>query len=220
MITQLYEIDKRVIQIKKAPFIIFLVFMFCFVYLTNITFLFLRLLEFPFNLVHELGHFIFALILVPEGNPEMSLDFFSVNSPHVTYYPSSDNWEMALTALSGPSITVLLILLILYSLKGSNYTHVNLIRYYLLFNLLNQFPNLIPILPEQINMNKTDGYGVYSNLSTIFNLPPIPESLSLIFIMILFFCGLLSYYYISVLIYESTIQFKKKTKKIETSDSI
>lgn len=192
------------------PILIFPIIMISLLFFTLPTNVFIGILNFPFSIIHEIGHFIFMVILIPEGKPEFSFNFFSVTPPYVVVTPSSENWKMLLIYLSGPLIVSVITIFLLHMLKRSNYRYTRIIKYYLYFGLLNQLPNLLPVLPEHVNMMTMDGYGVYSNLSTYLLFPPISESLSILLLLLLLFCGLLSFYFLGLLVYEYS-RIKKNT---------
>lgn len=138
-------------------------------------------LELPFTLLHELSHFIVILILIPNSKVSISI---SIEYSFVSFSVIGEEWKMVLFYLAGSIIVIFITYLFLIYLKNKNFKLKGALNNYLVYIILRNITNLLPILPKHRG-GISDGYGWYFYLSMIFNLPQLTESISLIMFIVI-----------------------------------
>ncbi len=173
------------------------------------------LIFFPFSLIHEVGHFITSFVLLPSHEP--MLHFKIVGGELICTCDLSKELicciDSIIVAIGGTGLVIIsvLILLVLLS-KRKNKNMVHLIKFYLLFGLLSDLPNLFPILPSTIR-SPTDGYIIHSFLSHMGFLPLLSSRVSYFFSLSSFIVVLVSFYFLGSFIFQLLILFLKPESK-------
>ncbi len=154
------------------PFLIFCFAVILFCQIIPSFKLILNVLFLPFTLVHELGHYFSALFFLPNSNPQIKINLneFSLNFAQLTTSGLPICFNSIIVMFSG-SLTLLLAVFGFYYFSSNKKSHLFvLIRYYLIFGLLADFPNLFPILPTSLGAF-SDGYLIWIYLCVLINLP-------------------------------------------------
>jgi hypothetical protein len=171
-----------------------------------------HLIFFPFSLMHEVGHFLLSLWLLPSHEPIFHYQIIEgeLNCSCELSHELMCCWTSIIVILGGPCTVILSVLIILFLLtRSNNQNFVNLGKPYLLFGLLSDLPNLFPILPSVINA-PTDGFILYSFLSQMAYIPPLSSGVSYFFSLASFIIVLMSFYFLGSFIYQFIILLLKK----------
>lgn len=183
--------------IALKPFLLFFlsVILFCQI-IPSFKFI-ICLLVFPFTLLHELGHYFSALLFLPACNPQIqfNLSEFSLSSAQLTTTGLPICFNSLIVLFSG-SLTLLFVIFGFFYFSRKNKSNLLvLIRYYLLFGLLSDLPNLFPILPTSIGA-LSDGYLIWIYLHVLINLPYPTAVFSIIWTSIASIMIFTAYYYL------------------------
>ncbi len=179
-----------------------------------------NLVFFPFSLIHELGHLITSLWLLPSHNP--ILHFEIINGELVCSCDLSQELMCCLNSiivvLAGSGSVIFIIILLLFLLaKSKNKNIRNLGVLFLLFGLLSDLPNLFPILPSGIG-SPTDGYITYSFLSQMGFFPILSIRISSFFSLFSFFIVLISFYFLGSFIFNLLKFLLNRNPRIKIRD--
>ncbi len=198
------------------PIFFILIFIISFPLLTQFWFIFFNISKLPFTLVHELGHFTTIVVLLPEITPRLEINLFTqqIFSGRVRTEGIPIGWEAVFLFLAGPLPTILIILSGIHLSKAKESIVLRFIENYLLFILLNELINLLPVLPSQLS-TVTDGYGIFLNLQRIYNLPSIPEILSTLFLIVGALLFLFSLFFIGMMIHTTMELIETRMKHKE-----
>ena len=178
------------------------------------------LIFFPFSLVHEIGHFITSILLLPSHEP--ILHFQIIEGELSCSCEMSHQLLCCLNSIivifggTGAVLFLSIFLLILLS-KSKNQTIRNLGTLFLLFGLLSDLPNLFPILPSAIR-SPTDGYIIYSFLSHMGFLPILSSGVSYFFSLSSFIIVLISFYFLGSFIFQFITLILERISKSKTTE--
>jgi hypothetical protein len=170
-----------------------------------------NLIFLPFSLIHEVGHFITSLWLLPSHEP--MLHFKIVGGELICTCDMSQEllccWNSIIVVLGGTGSVMLSVLLFFFLLTKSGYQNaLHLGKLYLLFGLLSDLPNLFPILPSTIR-SPTDGFILYSFLSQMNFIPLLSSGVSYFFSLASFIVVLISFYFLGSFIFQFLLFFLK-----------
>ncbi|MHA2224945.1 MAG: hypothetical protein ACXAC8_07060 [Candidatus Hodarchaeales archaeon] len=187
-----------------------IIFMFLLIQSSFLIFFF-NLINIPFNIIHELGHFFFLLLFLPDQSY-----YLEINPLKEVMFSSQITIEQlpvsigSIIVKSAGSISIVIFTLIGFVvLRKRTDLSSEIGRKYLFFGLLGDIPNLFPIMPSILGL-VNDGYaisiillrmGYYTYPSTI---------ISIIFSCLTFIFVLFSYYYLGKIIYTIIVSPKIK----------
>ncbi len=165
----------------------------------NISF---NIIFFPFTVIHEVGHFIVAILLFPEQNPQLKLLTFKegLKCGCVTLGGLEISWGTIILLLSGSVLVILTVTMGMCILSRKNNKLNPYIQKYLLFGLLCDLPNLFPTYPSEGVV--TDGFRTWLFLHDLINLPYPTPQFSLIFTAIASVIIFYSSFYLGLFLFE------------------
>ncbi|MFX1537079.1 MAG: hypothetical protein ACFFDI_22940 [Promethearchaeota archaeon] len=171
---------------KTVLIIFFIIISIVFLTMNELLFKLFNLFYLPFVVIHELGHFVAAIILAPNSNPKIIIDI--PNAVYrVTYDPISDGWKEIVILSSGVILSALAATIGFILLKKNDLWIARVIKYYLLSVITGQIGYLIPIHPIYAAGFAGDGFLIYLRLHYLFEtLFPMTNGVFLL----LFYCSL------------------------------
>ena len=135
-----------------------------------------NIIYFPITLIHELGHFLIAILFFPDQNPQIKILTFKegLKCGCVTLGGLEICWETILLLLSGSVSVILTVILGSVLIRRKNKKIGSFFTKYALFGLLCDLPNLFPTYPTEGAI--TDGFRIWVYLHELVNLPyPTPQ---------------------------------------------
>ncbi|MFX1505079.1 MAG: hypothetical protein ACFFDC_03095 [Promethearchaeota archaeon] len=162
-----------------------------------------NLLYLPFTMVHEFGHLLVISFLLPSLNPQF--EFYLFNGYFCCACLTTNEfpycWQSIIAMLAG-SVSVLIFTIFscftLFKMKSR--TSYNIGKYYFIFGLLADLPNLLPILPSSLGFI-TDGFAIISCLCQMGYSFFISEKISYIFSIISILMVLASFFFLGSFLY-------------------
>ena len=156
----------------------------------------------PFTVIHEIGHYLSALIFFPDQNVQISTHLFDggLVGGCIEIESLTVSWSSILFLFSGSFAVIIFIVFSQLFLKVRMNKNLPGLEKYLLFGLLSDLPNLLPIYP--IEGSVSDGFRIWILLRDLIHLPAPTYQFSLIFVGIASFLVFYSSYYLG-----STIHF-------------
>jgi len=150
----------------------------------------------PFTLIHEIGHYLSALFLFPDQNVHISTYLFDSGlvCGSVEIESLTVSWSSVLFLFSGSFAVIIFVIFTQLFIKvGMNKSLPGLGKY-LLFGLLSDLPNLLPLFPTE--GATSDGLRIWLLLHELIRLPAPTYQFSLIFVGIASVLVFYSSYYL------------------------
>jgi len=150
----------------------------------------------PFTVIHELGHYLSAQIFFPEQNVQISTHLFDggLVGGCIEIGSLTVSWSSVLFLFSGSFAVIIFIVFYQLFIKVRMNKNLPGLEKYLLFGLLSDLPNLLPIFP--MNGTTSDGFRIWILLHDLIHLPAPTYQFSLIFVGIASFLVFYSSYYL------------------------
>ncbi|MFX1516594.1 MAG: hypothetical protein ACFFC6_09815 [Promethearchaeota archaeon] len=160
-------------------------------------------LYFPFTLIHELGHLLVITLFLPTLEPQ--LEFHLLDGEFCCACMIDDEfplcWQTIIAMLAGSfSVMIFVILSILSLYRMKSRIHYEAGKYYLIFGLFADLPNLLPILPTSLG-HITDGFAISTCLYQMGYMLPISSMLSNIFSLFSIVMILTSFFFLGSFLY-------------------
>ena len=161
-----------------------------------------NILFFPFTLIHELGHYIIAVLFFPKQNPQIHFHTFKegLTCGCVTIGGIENSWGSILLLVSGSLAVILTIILSTLIIRRTSKTTTLYVQKFFLFGLLFDLPNLFPTYPTEGIV--TDGFRMWLVLHDIINLPYPTYQFSLLFTAIATVITFYSIFYLGCFLYQ------------------
>lgn len=162
-----------------------------------------NLLYLPFTMVHEFGHLLVVSLLLPSLNPQLEFylfdGYFCCACLTTNEFPHC--WQSIIAMLAG-SVSVLIFTIFscftLFKMRsGASY---DIGKYYFIFGLSADLPNLLPILPSSLGFI-TDGFAIFSCFYQMGFPLFISEKISYIFSIISILMILASFFFLGSFLY-------------------
>ena len=156
----------------------------------------------PFTVIHEIGHYLSAQIFFPEQNVQISTHLFDSGlvGGCIEIGSLTVSWSSVFFLFSGSFTVIIFVIFIHLFIRIGMNKNLPGLEKYLLFGLLSDLPNLLPIYP--IEGSVSDGFRIWILLRDLIHLPAPTYQFSLIFVGIASFLVFYSSYYLG-----STIHF-------------
>ncbi len=169
----------------------------------------------PFSLIHEIGHFISALFIYPSSSIQMKI---SINNDGlvcscIEMARFTANWKSIILLLSGSVAVILFVIVSLVILRNSTSRNLKYIKYYLLFGLLSDIPNLFPLFPVEGTVS--DGFRTWILLQELIHLPQATIQFS----MLLTFFSSITIFFASYCLGSGLLDFILALKNDSRADS-
>ncbi|MHA2156278.1 MAG: hypothetical protein ACXABU_13110 [Candidatus Hodarchaeales archaeon] len=179
-----------------------------------------NIIYFPITLIHELGHFLMAILFVPDQNPQIKILTFEegLKCGCVTLGGLEICWETVLMMISGSLSVILITILVVLISNRKNRSFATYFQKYVFFGLLCDLPNLFPTYPVEGVV--TDGFRTWLFLHDLINLPYPTPQFSLLFTVIASVLIFYSSFYLGSFLYESFIVPLDKLQKHPAHPSI
>ncbi len=160
-------------------------------------------LYFPFTLIHELGHLFTISLFLPSLNPH--LEFYLFDGEFCCACLITNEfpycWQSIIVMLAGSvSVMIFTILCNFSLLRMKSEISYNIGRYYFIFGLLADLPNLLPIHPSSLGFI-TDGFAISTCLCQMGYSPFLSNELSYIFSLISILMILASFFFLGYFFY-------------------
>ena len=167
----------------------------------------------PITIIHELGHFIVALLFFADHNPQLKILAFEdgLKCGCVTIGSLEICWETIFLLLSGSLLVIIVVISVVAFMQRKNLKRSSCIKKYLIFGLLCDIPNLFPTYP--IEGIVTDGFRIWVYLHDLMNLPYPTPQFSLLFTVIASVVVFYSSFYLGSFVYETLLTFADKLHK-------
>lgn len=162
-----------------------------------------NIIYFPFSLIHELGHLLTTIFLLPSLNPLIKFELVrgELKCICVVYDSFPCCWPSVVSMIAGTSSVVLAVVGVNFVLSRNLSTTIYVpCKKILGFGLLADLPNAFPISPSNLG-SITDGYAAYTYLHQMGYLPLLQSSLSTFFSLISVIIVLVSFYYLGSFLY-------------------
>jgi len=194
--------DYRVSFLFSFLFAIILPFLVASSSLIAITF---NIIYFPITLIHEFGHFIVAILLFPDQNPQIKILTFNegLKCGCVTLGGFTICWEAILLLISGSLAVILVTILGIVIIRRKKWGFSSYFQKYALFGLLCDLPNLFPTYP--IEGAVTDGFRTWIYLHDLINFPYPTPQFSLLLTAIVSVIIFYSSFYLGSFLYETIV---------------
>ena len=150
----------------------------------------------PFTVIHEIGHYLSAQIFFPKQNVQISTRLFDggLVGGCIEIGSLTVSWSSILFLFSGSFAVILFVIFIQLFIKIGMNKNLPGLEKYLLFGLLSDLPNILPIFP--IEGSTSDGFRIWIQLHELIHLPAPTYQFSLIFVGIASFLVFYSSYYL------------------------
>ena len=191
---------------KKARFLFSIIFVFllpiCVLILPIFSIMF-NLLFLPFTLIHELGHLYAIVLFLPSLDPQLEFHLLGVEFRCTCVIDKEFPlcWQTIISMFAGSfSVMIFVIMgcITLFRIRSGIMFDIG--KHYLIFGLLSDLPNLLPIFPSSLGF-VTDGFAINSclnqmgypfffssNISNVFSFISILLVLASFFFLGLFLC--------------------------------
>ncbi|MFW9905416.1 MAG: hypothetical protein ACFFFH_13830 [Candidatus Thorarchaeota archaeon] len=162
-----------------------------------------NLLFLPFTIVHELGHLLVISLLLPFLNPQLEFYLFDgvFCCACLTTNEFPHCWQTIIVMLAG-SFSVLSFSLFccfaLFKVRSGDFYVIG--KYYFIFGLLADLPNLLPILPSSLGFT-TDGFAINTCLYQMGYSLLISDMMSHVFSLISIIMVLASFFFLGSFFY-------------------
>ena len=178
------------------------------------------IIYFPITVIHELGHFIIAIIFFPDHNPQIKLFTLEkgLECGCVTLGGLEISWEAILLFMSGTFLVILTMSLAILILNRKNEKVGSYFQKYALFGLLCDIPNLFPTYPVEGAI--TDGFRSWLFLHDLMNLPYPTPQFSLLLTAIASVLIFYSSFYLGSFLFQTIIISLDKLQKYQPNPSI
>lgn len=150
---------------KKARFLFSIIFVFllpiCVLILPIFSIMF-NLLFFPFTLIHELGHLCVIALFLPSLDPQLEFHLLGIEFCCACVVDKEFPlcWQTIISMFAGSFSVVIFVILCNFTLfRIRSGIMLDIGKYYLIFGLLSDLPNLLPILPSSLGF-VTDGFAI------------------------------------------------------------
>lgn len=161
-------------------------------------------LYFPFTLIHELGHLLVITIFLPSLDPQ--LEFHLFDGEFCCACIITDEfplcWQTIIAMLAGTFSVIIFVILCIFTLfrMKSRISIYDTGKYYLIFGLLADLPNLLPILPTTSGFI-TDGFAISTCLYQMGYSLLLSNMLSSIFSLFSILMVLTSFFFLGSFLY-------------------
>jgi len=175
----------------------------------------------PFTVIHEIGHYLSAQIFFPEQNVQISTHLLDggLVGGCIEIGSLTVSWSSVLFLFSGSFAVIVFVILTQLFIRIRMSKNLPGLEKYLLFGLLSDLPNLLPIFP--IEGSTSDGFRIWILLHDLIHLPAPTYQFSLIFVGIASFFVFYSSYYLGSSIHliftTPSILLHKRVNSIPTS---
>lgn len=162
-----------------------------------------NLLYLPFTIVHEFGHLLVISLLLPSLSPQ--LEFYLLDGVFCCACLTTNEfpycWQTIIVMLAG-SLSVLLFTIFscFLLLKMRSGTSYGIGKYYFIFGLFADLPNLFPILPSSLGFI-TDGFAITACLYQMGYSPLISDKISSLFSLISIIMVLASFFFLGLFLH-------------------
>ena len=179
-------------------------------------------LYFPFTLIHELGHLLVIKLFLPTLKPQ--LEFHILDGEFCCACIIDDEfplcWQSIIAMLAGSFSVIIVVILSIFSFHHMKSRINNTGKYYLIFGLLADLPNLFPILPTSLG-HITDGFAISTYLYQMGYLRLLPTMLSNIFSLFSILMVLASFFFLGSFLYNiGEFSFNKFGKDYSVDQSV
>lgn len=162
-----------------------------------------NILYFPFTLAHELGHLFAIDLFLPSLDPHLEFYFFrgEFYCAYLTTNEFPHRWQSIIVMLAGSTSVIILAILGKLSLSRMKSRSLNNTGIcYLIFGLLADLPNLLPILPSSLGF-VNDGFAIFSYLYQMGYSFSLSNKLSYFFSIISILMVLTSFFFLGLFLY-------------------